>query len=383
MAIVTAMVAVAAVSAVMQAYQAEKARGASAAELDRIEKLFDSIVPPNFDVRVYDDPKLAADIPPAALNTERIDPELFKSVGQFIPEVAQFVEETSPELVQASGAAKQGRQAQLDALERYKQIASGEFDPQLAQKLSSASQIARRDAQGQRDAIQQDSQRKGRLGSGIDIASQLSASGDAMTRESQAGQLAAAESYRNQLSALSNSANLGGNIRNSEMNEEARNVGIINDFNERTSRNYQQYLTSRSDASNQAQRYNLGRDQSIADANTKANNAANIDQRNMYNDAAVKRQQSARDNQNRRIDIQQQKDKLKQQMYDNLLEKARGKSGLASARVDNINQSAADRNRAVAGVSNAAQAGILYNDKHDKPDKYSYNDDDYQKYRTS
>lgn len=363
------VLAIAAVSAIMQHYQQEKAAGATQDRLNEIKAMFDSIVPPDLDINVYDDPKIAQTIPAPALNVEKITPELYKSVGQYIPAVADFVKEANPQLVQATDTAKTGRAAQLDALERYKSIASGEFDPQLQQAMSEASRKGNQDAQSRTDSILQDANRRGQLGSGIMLASQQEAASQAMDRASHDSQTAAAEGYRNRLSAVDKSANLGGDIRNSEMSEQARNVGILNDFNQRTSKNYQDYLTGRADAENKARITNLNAQQQISDQNVGLQNKASQDQVERYNQGQTQQYNVARDNQKQAMTVAQQKNALKQQMYQNLMDKARGKAGVATQGIDYINQNARDANATTQGIGNAATSAMVYDSyqKNKKP----------------
>ncbi|MCJ7824524.1 MAG: hypothetical protein MUP44_06460, partial [Anaerolineales bacterium] len=57
------LVGVAAATALTQLYISEKARGANEQRLKSIEKMFDGIVPPEYDIKVWDDPKLVEAIP--------------------------------------------------------------------------------------------------------------------------------------------------------------------------------------------------------------------------------------------------------------------------------------------------------------------------------
>lgn len=364
------------VSGVMQNYQSEKARGATKQRLKEIEAMFNAIVPPEYDLKVYDDPKLASTIPGPALNVEAITPEMYQQVGQYVPALADFVKETNPQLVQATDAGREGREAQLQALQRYKEIASGEFDPELQQRLSEASQRANIDAQSRSASILQDAQRRGQLGSGMMMANQQRAASDAMQRSALESQMAAAESYRNQLGALDRSASLGGDIRQSEMSEEARNVGIINDFNERTSRNYQDYLQMRADTTNKAKIMEIERARQVADANTTAQNQAKWKNREMYNTGQerqydVKRQQ--RDDTLENID---RKNRMRQQIYENALQKARGQAGISQQGIDYMRSDTADRNRTTQGIGDAVSAGGMYYGKSGQNAQYLKSKDD-------
>lgn len=355
------------VSGLMQYYNQQKAAGASARRLREIEAMFDSIVPPEYDLKVYDDPRLAQDIPAPALNVEAITPQMYEQVGQYVPEIASYVQEAQPQLVEATAAARTGRGAQLDALERYKQIAAGEFDPELQQMLSEASQRANTEAQSRAASILQDAQRRGQLGSGMMLAEQQRAASEAMARQARESQLAAAEGYRNRLLALDKSASLGGSIRSSEMSEEGKNVGILNDFNERTSKNYQDYLQMRADQLNKAKIMETERSRQVADANVAAKNKSAWENRDLYNKAQMTKYDVARQNRQGRLDVEEAKNRTKQQMYENLLSKARGKAGISETVMNYENQRARDTNQLVRGLGDAATAGALYYGKYGKP----------------
>lgn len=357
------------VSGLMQYYNQQKAAGASAKRLREIEAMFDSIVPPEYDLKVYDDPRLAQDIPAPALNVEAITPQMYEQVGQYVPEIASYVQEAAPQLVEATAAARTGRGAQLDALERYKQIAAGEFDPELQQMLSEASQRANTEAQSRAASILQDAQRRGQLGSGMMLAEQQRAASEAMARQARESQLAAAEGYRNRLLALDKSASLGGQIRSSEMAEEGKNVGILNDFNERTSKNYQDYLQMRADQLNKAKIMETERARQVADANVAAKNKAAWENRDMYNRAQQTKYDVARQNRQGRLDVEEARNRAKQQMYDNLLSKARGKAGISESVMNFENQRARDTNQMIRGLGDAATAGAMYYGKYGKPDE--------------
>lgn len=355
-----AIAAVGAVSGLAQLYNSERERGATKSRLKQIEKMFNEIVPPEYNISVWDDPELVKTIPPAAFDTSRITPESFAQVGQFVPEVAQFVQEARPELVQASGAAMEGRAAQMDALRRYKDIASGQADPMYLQKMQEASDRARIEAQGRMGAVLQDAQRRGALDSGVQLAAQMQGNTDAMTRGALASQAAAAEAYRNQLMAMDKSAALGGDIRTSEMGEAARNAGIINDFNQRTSRNYQDYLNQRTNMANVAQKSNLDRAQAIADANVAQRNKFTVDNLNRTNDLAAQTWQMQNKQRDDKIAIQKYKESLLQQNYANKMNNASAKAGIQGNMIDYMNQATRDRNQAIQGLGEGIMGGAMY-----------------------
>jgi len=368
---------VVAVTAAMQYYNSEKSRGATAKRLKEIEAMFDAIVPPDLDIKVWDNPALVATVPPSSFRLDQITPEQYESVGQYIPQVAEFVKENKPEMVQASSTAKEGRQAQLDALRKYKDVAAGGFDPELQQSLNESSARSGREAQSRSASILQDANRRGMAGSGIALGAQLRAGSDSMAQNSLDSMRAAAEGYRNKLNSLDRSASLGGDIRSSEMSEEARNVGIINDFNQRTNRNYQEWNNNRANFANTAQQKNLDVKQRIADANVANRNKSTVDERDYYNNVQSQMYQQNRNTRSDRMDVEDRKNRLKQQMYDNLLAKSSLKAGVGYKATDYLQANTRDKNQAIQGLGESVAVGASAYGQDKKPVKPQYQDADY------
>lgn len=266
-----------AAGALIKYYNSEKSRNAGRQTLRDIEDIFNKIKPPDYDLSIFDDPEMVAKIPDAAFNWHAITPEDYKVVGQYVPEVADFVQETQPELVHATAAAQEGRGAQLDALERLRGISRSDFDPELQQRLQQASTSADRDAKSRVASVVAGARRRGVGGAGAELAGSIAAGANAYEQQSRSSMDAAAEAYRNRLAALRDSATLGGQIRESEMSEEGANVDRVNRFNERFSKRYQDYLTAAADTRNQAQMRNLDARQRVGDANVANHNKYRVD----------------------------------------------------------------------------------------------------------
>jgi hypothetical protein len=362
--------AVAVATALMQYYNAEKARRGSAKRLKEIEGMFNAIVPPDLNVKIWDDPALVATIPEPAFNLEAVTPEMYERVGQYVPQAAEVIAERRPELVEASQEAKRGRDAQMEALESFRRISRSEFDPELQQKLAEASRKSRADAQSRQASLLQDAARRGQAGSLATMASQMSAGEDSMQRQAVESQMAAAESYRNRLAALQRSSDIGGQVRQSEMSEAAKNADIINDFNQRTSTRYQQAAQQRADLANQAQMFNLKEGQRIADANVQSRNQARYEGIDRGNRLRQQQYANRRTNRQDRFEVEQLKAKYKQQMYDNEMAKAASKAGVGYERVKNDIGRAEGQNAAIGGLG---QAGVGMATTY-----YKYHPDDQQ-----
>jgi hypothetical protein len=343
----------AAVSGLAQYMNSEKARKANKSEMEKVQALYEKMQTPQFDERGIAQP---------SFDITSLTPEDFKVLSQFVPEVAQQVKEKAPELLKETGDMKTGRQAQMDALSRLRQVGSGEGDPEFAAKMAQASRQSSIDAQSKIDSILQGQARRGMLGSGNQLAAQLQGATSSMDRAAEMGTNAAAESYRNQLQALRDSASLGGQVRSADESMQARNADIINSYNARGAANAQQWQNSRANTLNEAQRYNMGAAQTAADQNvSQANKYA------MYNrDNANQLQQQAFGNaQSERNALNQ----LRQNNFTNQMNVNAGRAGAYQGQAAGALQTAADRNQAIGGLGSAVTSALIYGDSQDRADE--------------
>lgn len=378
---------IAAAMAAAQAYQSEKARGAQQAQLDAMKADFDKLIPPGMNISITDPPQMIQTrVKDPQFSNEALTPEQFKVAAQYQPQIAQQVAEKNPELIKQSAAATEGRQAQIDALRQMRGIASSNFDPQLQEQLQSAARKAQGDAQSRNASIMQDMQRRGAANSGIAAAMQQNASADAMDREAQIGQSAAAQGYQNRISAMRNAAQMGGDINSSETSLAARNADIINGFNQRMAANGQAWQNNRTNTINDANRYNTGVAQGIADRNTSQNNQYAVNERDRQDRLEQSRYGRDVDERNYQNSLAQQRsnwqeqqrqyvNQMRQQQFGNQLAITQGRNGLASQQMGMDRQNAQDRNSMIQG---AGQAGMGYyqnqqdqsrwNDQQDRED---------------
>lgn len=360
-----AMAAIGAVTSLAQLYQAEKARGASEARLKQMQREFDALVPPNYDVSISDPPEyIQQAIPPAALSPKNLTPEQYQVMAKYKPEIAPLIQEQNPELVKQSGEAQEGRQAQLDALRQMRGIASSDYDPGLANKLSQASRQAQIDAQSRGASIQQGMDRRGTGNSGIAAMLKQQSGAEAMDREAMLGQNAAAEAYQNKLNAIRQSASMGGDINQQETSLAAKNAGIINDYNQRFTRANQDWQNQRTQSINAAQKFNLEKENDTQNQN--------VDLRNKYAMSNRDRQdQMARDSRANQVDERAYQNAIRekranwqqgQKEYGNTLagksfddrrQLVAGRNGLGSQEIAMNYQTAGDRNAVIQGLGNA------------------------------
>ena len=359
------LIAIAAVSAIAQAYNAERARGANKKVLDDLKRQFDAIVPPDYDVSINDPPKyMEQALQGANLDFSSITPEAYKVIGKYSPEAAQFVAEKNPTLVTGSAAQKEGRNAQIDALRQMQAAARGE-SPEMKIKLQQAADASQAQAQSRQQSLLQDAQRRGQAGSGLNFASMLQGGSDAMQGGAAASQNAALAAYKDKLSAIQSSGQLGRQLSQDELGQEAGNADILNSFNQRTSRAYQDHLAQRAAMNNQAQQFNLNREQDISNRNIGDRNDAAMFNLQNRNKLAQQGYENTRNERNYQNDLAYQKaawaanekarqNQLKSQSYGDQMSRASGRNGLGQAQMGQNTQTAQDYNNMISGAAGAA-----------------------------
>ena len=376
------LIAIAAISALAQAYNSEKARGANAARLKEIQKAFDAIVPPNFDMSINTPPaQIKEALQGANLDFSRITPETYKTIGTYAPESAKFVAEAQPQLVQGTAAQKEGRGAQIEALRNMQSIAKGE-SPELKIRMQQAADQAQAQAQSRSQSVMQDAQRHGQGGSGLSFASMLQGSSDAMQGGAANSQAAAIAAYKDKLAAMQSSGQMGRQLSQDELSQEGANNDITNQFNQRTSRDYQNYLQQRAQTNNQAQQFNLGREQDTANRNVGVANQAqqyNLENRNRLAQQSYENTRGERNYQNDLSFRQAQwnaaekarQNALKQQVYSNQMGQQSSRMGMGNQQMAQNTQNAQDYNQMIGGAASAGMGAYQQQQQDDRWDKYN------------
>lgn len=371
------LIIVAALTAAAQLYQSEKARGANQERLDQIKADFDKVKPPNLDISVSAPPDyIKTQVQQANFNPTSLTPEQFKVVGQYTPELVPQVLEKQPELLKETAATTMGKNAQQSALQKMIQVGKGGFDPEFQANVGNAARAADSQAQSRTQSILQDSERRGTLNSGASLAAQLQGSSDASQRAASTGQDAAVQSYRNQLQAVKDSASLGNQISQNDLNQQGTNASIINAFNQRQAAGQRDYLTNRANTMNSAQQINLGNAQNVADKNTTTNNQFALDQQSRSDSIQKYLAQIRQQEQDRQNDIigkqaaftQAEKARsngAQQTMFGDQMGVAQAKEGVGVQQMGMNTQNAQDTNSAIQGVGNAATSIYGYGAQND------------------
>lgn len=341
-------------------------------EINEMEAAFEAVKPPDVDLDITDPPDLATErIPPTAFDFSQVTPQELNVVGKFSPAIAEYVKEVKPTLPKdlESAESKQGMAAQMAALQKFRDIAGQETDPELAGMLQKASQRAQIEAQSRAQSILQQRARRGRLGSGDILASQMAGAESAQQRAAMEGQQAAEAAYRNRLQALSQGAQLGGQVRAQEGARESREADVINRFNERTSQRYQQHLQRAADTQNQAQLQNLQEAQRIAEANILRGDEAAVRERDSLNQLLAQQRQEQvgeRSAINQAMaqqyglerDYEQDIQALKQQQYANALRQAQMRQSISQQRIGALNAAGDQRLRAMQQYGQGMQGAL-------------------------
>jgi hypothetical protein len=306
----------------------------------------------------------------------KFTPEVYKVVEKYVPKLAPVIREANPTLVKETAEGKEGRQAQLDALRRLKSVAAGGVDPLFSGAMAEAAQRSQTEAQSRSQSLLQDFARRGQMGSGMQLAAQLSGQEQAMSDQASASRAAAMESYRNRLQALRDSAGLGGQISDSDWSRQSQNAGIINAFNQRLSQNAQNQANLNTGIMNDGSKFNINLAQDVADKNVDTTNE--FGWKNKIRDDGLKDKiymnemgqieylNNVYDKEHGwKVKERDRQDDIVKSSYNHDLNVLNGQSGLGGQQMQMNTQTAQDTNSGIQGVSNAAASGYMYSQNND------------------
>lgn len=297
--------------ALYNAYQNNQASKKAAAERARLQGLINAVQDPNFD-------------------TSQLMPEDLSIAERYSPELAQYIAEKNPQLVEDSQVAKQAQQARLQSLQGLQQLSQTGNDPIAELQRRRALRDAMMQSQTQRANIEQDAQRRGiGLGSGMSLAAQMQANAAANQTAALEGEQAAASAAGRRQQALGQVGSLGGQIYGDEDRRASMNADIINSFNQRVAQGMRQNQQYNIGNQNQAQQYNIG------------------------NQIAAKDKRFQAQQQN-----QQMRNQQAQQGFGNQMARLGQNVNMGQMNQQAIYGDAAQRSQAVSGLTNAAALGM-------------------------
>lgn len=162
------------------------------------------------------------------------------------------------------------RQKQIENLNNMQSLANGKISAQRDLDRYKSVQDANSMAKARDDASLQQAQARGVGGGGLEFIMRQQGGQDAANRSQQADLSSAAQAALERLQASGQLQNGLSNLRNQDYSNNANNTNIINKFNELNSVRNQEALDKRAMLKNDAQQYNMNRD----DRNTMAYNQA-------------------------------------------------------------------------------------------------------------
>lgn len=296
--------------AAYNAYQNRQASIEARHERERLQGLINGIKDPSFD-------------------TSQLTPEDLSLAEKYSPDLAQYIAEKNPQLVEESQTAKQAQQARLQSLQGLQQLSQTGNDPIAELQRRRALRDAMMQSQTQRANMEQDAHRRGiGLGSGLSLGAQMQANAAANQTAALEGEQAAASAAGRRQQALGQVGSLGGQIYGDEERRAAQNADIINSFNQRVAQSMRQNQQQNIGAQNEAQRYNVG------------NQIAN--KQNQF--------QARQQNQNMR-------NQQAQQGFGNQMARLGQNVNMGQMNQQAIYGDAAQRSQAVSGLTNAAALG--------------------------
>lgn len=226
-------------------------------------------------------------IPPGSVSEIKLE-EFKQVVADYVPEIAKYVPEATPQQVTEAGVSGE-RQSQKQALQQYGRLAQAGYDPIAEAQQEAALTAGAAQASAARQAALREAAQRGVAGTGLETLAGLGAAEQAGLAGRQAALQAQEQAGQRRLSALGQYATLAGQMRQQGAETERANVGIMNAFNERMARNLNQYNQYVSELKNQAQMQNRAEQQRMAEMNVGLRN-----QQHLMNIKAQQEAQEAR-----------------------------------------------------------------------------------------
>lgn len=202
---------------------------------------------------------------------QNIDPQLLIESAKYAPEIASFVEENAPQIIQEADSATEKR-IQRQALKSYAaQAETGRDVISEAQQEQAQFETDAR-SKSRRNQLMDSLRRQGALGSGAGLVAQLEGEqSDAQAARAQSLEAVQGAEMRRR-DSIGKAAGLAGQIRSQNTDVESANVGTMNSFNQRLANAKNLYNRYASGERNQAQELNQNREISRTASNINTGN---------------------------------------------------------------------------------------------------------------
>lgn len=228
-------------------------------------------------------------IEPPTVGEQEINPEMYSSAGQITPDQSVAYSQ-GPTAYNDIVADQAPRDAQMEALDSMSQIGR---DGGLRLSDKAALNDVRNDVasadKGRRDSILARSARRGRGGSGFELAAQLADSQASANRASDEGMKIAGMAQDNAMDAIANAGQMGGQIRGQDFSQAAAKAGATDAISRFNTQNQQAVTNLNTGIRNDAQRTNLTNRQNVSNANTGLRNDAQANNKGLIQDRYTNR----------------------------------------------------------------------------------------------
>jgi hypothetical protein len=165
--------------------------------------------------------------------------------------------------------------AQMNALRRLQEISdAGGKDAQFMADAARLQNDVNSNLRGNTGAIQQNLATRGMSGGMSEMVARQMAAQSAANRQAQMGLDVNAQAQQRALAALTQGANLGGQMQQTQFGQKSAQSQAQDAISQFNARNSQAVMGANADRSNQGQQYNLGNAQTVANQNTGLANDA-------------------------------------------------------------------------------------------------------------
>lgn len=248
--------------------------------------------------------------------------EQYGSAGNLTPEALQALQISQQDQLQDVTTDPRLKKAQMDALDFMQKTGSGELTPAERAQVNDLRRTTEADNTARLQAMLQQQDARGVGSSDMALAARmLEAQGSANRQAASTDDIAAA-AFQRALQSVAQSANLAGNMEQSEYARQAQLAQALRERELANLQNQQNISNQNVNARNAAQQFNLQNQQNIMNQNTQLRN-----QQQQYNK------------------------QLEQQNFENQIKKAGGTAG--------INQTNANLGNYARGINSEATGNII------------------------
>ncbi len=269
-----------------------------------------------------------ANIQLPSLEEQKLLLDEYQLTGQMTPEL-EAIMNLGPTAMENIAIDPRLRAEQMSALEAMSGLAEGKMNPADAAAFELARRQSAAEAQAKEGQILQNMQQRGQGGSGAELMARLQSNQSGADRLQQA-QLEEAKAMQNaRMAALTQQANMSGQLRSQDYGEQsnlAKAKDLINQFNTQNAQGVQQRNVG---SRNQAQLTNLQNQQNTANMNTELKNKQQIANKGLL-----------------------------QQQFGNQMNLAGAKAGQYQGQAQNADQQAAQTASMWAGIGQGVGTGV-------------------------